>query len=419
MLVMKFGGASVKHAEAIRNVAEIIQQYQDHACLIVISAAGKTTNHLETLSELARDGQEEEAMIQYRKIVDYHRDIARELFGEELQVVEDKLYVFFREIERVIKGILLLGEFSSRTYDRIVAFGELMSTTIIATYLEWKGSDSTWLDARRIVKTDATHKQARVIWSLTEENIRQDVAPLVKAGQLVVTQGFIASTLSDVTTTLGREGSDYTASIFAHGLDAEKLIVWKDVKGILNADPRIRKDTIKLDQLSYEEAVEMTFYGASVIHPKTIKPLFNKNIPLHVKCFNDIEAPGSRISKETQPTPIPSYIVKKNQAYVHIKPRDFSFMDEQLMEVVFNHIYKTGVKVNLVQNSAISLLLCMNETTALDSFESLLLDQFEVEIVRGLKLYTIMNFMIKDLKQTEGALMVQQNGNKLYFVKPS
>ncbi|MEM6764171.1 MAG: aspartate kinase [Bacteroidota bacterium] len=420
MLVMKFGGASVKDADSIRNVCKIIQQFQEEPSLIVISASGKTTNHLETLADLARNGREEETLKQFHAIFDFHKGLVTDLFGENPSEVLHKVESWFKEVKRIVDGILLLEEFPERTYDRIVSYGEILSTTIVTEFLKTRNKGSQWLDARKVIKTDASHKQANVIWSRTHSNIQENVLPVLGTGKSVITQGFIGSTIADKTTTLGREGSDYTASIFAHCLDAEKLMVWKDVPGILNADPRLREDTIKIDNLSYEEAVEMTFYGASVIHPKTIKPLYSKRIPLYVKCFLDTSLPGTCISDKTNADIITSYIKKKQQAFLQIQPKDFSFMDERQLEVIFDHVYKTGVKVNLVQNSAISLLLCVDEVPrSLKAFESLLLDQFNVEIERDLFLHTIIHFTPKDLRTAEDGLMVQQQDNKLFVVKRS
>lgn len=419
MLVMKFGGASVKNADAIRNIGNIIIAHKEQPCLVVVSAIDKTTNHLELLAHLAKSGKEEEALEQFRKIRRFHIHVIHDLFSkEEVHGVQEKIRSFFEEIERIVNGILLLEEFPPRTYDRIVSYGEILSTTIVAEYLSSLSEDCVWLDSRKLVKTDASYRQAEVIWSLTEENIRNEVLPLMKPGRMLIAQGFIGSTMSGRTTTLGREGSDYTGSIFAHCLEADSLTVWKDVPGILNGDPRIRENTIKIDKMSYEEAVEMTFYGASVIHPKTIKPIFNKQIPLHVKCFLDISLAGTTISNQTNEEVITSYIVKKDQAFISVKPKDFSFMEEGLMQRVFSFVYKSGMKVNLVQNSAISLMLCVdNKPAILSEFESLVLDAFNVEIKHDLKLHTMINFSIKDLKTANDAVMVQQHGNKLFVVK--
>lgn len=416
---MKFGGASVKNAAAVKNVAQIIRHFLDRPCLVVISAMDKTTNHLESLAYLARDGKEAEAWNQFDQIQHFHKEQIDGLFqGDELAEVEKHILPFFEEMQKIVKGILLLEEFPPRTYDRIVCYGELLSTTIIAAYLRSIQVEAQWIDARKIIKTDASYQRGQVIWSLTEENIQEKVAPLMVNGRVLITQGFIGSTLDGNTTTLGREGSDYTGSIFATGLGADSLTVWKDVPGILNADPRLRDDTIKIDHLSYEEAVEMTFYGATVIHPKTIKPIYNRNIPLHVKSFKDVEAPGTVISDQTNAELITSYIVKKDQVFFQIQPKDFSFMEEKMMQHIFDAIYKSGLKVNLVQNSAISLLLCVDQKDpVISEFESLLLDQYTLKKQTGLKLYTVLNFKIKDLKEAADAVMVQQHGNKLYLVK--
>ncbi len=415
---MKFGGASVKDAPSIRNVAQIIREHLNEPLVVVISAIDKTTNSLETLAHLARDNKGEEAMAQFRKVRRFHIHLIHDLFGsEEVAGVQENVRQFFEEIERIVQGILLLEEFPPRIYDRIVSYGELLATRIVAEYLSVQGVDTQWIDSRQLVKTDANYKSAGVVWSLTQANISREVSPLLQPGRVFLAQGFIGSTTDGHTTTLGREGSDYTGSIFAFCLNASRFSVWKDVPGILNADPRIRENTVKIDFLSYEEAVEMTFYGASVIHPNTIKPIYNKQIPLHVKCFKDTSLPGTIISDRTNPEVITSYIQKKDQAFMVIKPKDFSFMEERLMQEIFDHIYKSGLKVNLVQNSAISLLLCVDDKPVISAFNSLLLDRFTVEVTQGLTLNTVINFTVKDLKEASDAVMVQQNGTKLFMVK--
>lgn len=418
MQVMKFGGASVKNSEAIRNVAGILSHFDQEAILVVISAIDKTTNRLEELAHLARDGKEEVALKQFEKIKSFHLNLVRELWNKEnLADILAKVTALMDQVERIVQGILLLEEFPAPTYDRIVSYGEILSTTIISEYLQLHGRSVHWVDARNLIKTDATFKQAGVIWSLTEKNIEAAIPPLLVDNGLVITQGFIGSTIDGKTTTLGREGSDYTGSIFAHCLQAESLTVWKDVPGILNADPRIRDNTTKIDHLSYEEAVEMTFYGASVIHPKTIKPIFNKNIPLNVKSFQDIAAAGTVISNRTNSQVITSYILKKNQTQLQITPKDFSFMEELLMREVFDQLYKSGVKLNLVQNSAISLMLCVDDKPQVRDFTALLLDKFDVEVTSDLQLHTVVNFEVRDLKEAANAVMVQQYDNKLFIVK--
>lgn len=417
MLVMKFGGASVRDADNIRNVASLIQQHMDNPLLIVISASGKTTNHLEQLAFYAKDGKEAESIQKLEEIKQFHLTLVDDLFEKGKEDVIQQMEPFFQKIERIVNGILLLEEFPPRTYDRIVSCGELLSTTIVAAYLQHIGKDCIWLDARQLVKTDASYKRANVIWSLTEQNIREQVLPALDHGKVAITQGFIGSTTENHTTTLGREGSDYTASIFANCLNARAMMVWKDVKGILSADPRLVPDAVKIDNLSYEEAVEMTFYGAQVIHPKTIKPIFQKKIPLLVKCFLDAKEEGTCISTQQANDPIPSYIRKERQVLLHIKHKDFSFMDEKLMQGIFNLLYKAGVKLNLIQNSAVSLMLCVDKGPTVQDFISRLLDRYEVEKKEDVILNTVLNYESKDLELAKDAVMAQQEGNKMFYVK--
>jgi aspartate kinase len=420
MEVMKFGGASVKDAPSVKNVCAIIRQVAAPRTVVVVSAMDKTTNQLEILAWLARDGKEEETWAQLSRIRKFHGAIMDELFGPGNLAVYRQVTQYFLEIEKICQGILLLGEFPPRTYDRIVSYGEMIATAIVAHHLIAEGVKARWLDVRNLIKTDATHQQANVVWTLTRENIRAAVMPLWEEVQVVITQGFIATSMEGKVTTLGREGSDYTAAIFAHCLEAERVTVWKDVKGILNADPRLSKDTVKIDSIRYDEAVEMTFYGATVIHPKTIKPLFNLGIPLHVKSFLDVREPGSVISnlQKSHASSVTSRIVKKAQAMVRITPRDFSFMDEQLLSRIFGGIARVGLQVNLVQTTAISLTLVVNQQAEmLRELVSQLLDEFTVEIQENLELVTLVNFTPAHLAEAQGALLMQQVENKLFVVK--
>ena len=424
MLVMKFGGASVRNADAVRNVCRIIRNYvPEKKLLVVISAMDKTTNHLEKLAGAARDCDEPGTWERFRKIRDFHHGIIDELFDDAEKEVREQVSEYMAQIERICRGILLLSEFPPRTYDRIVAFGELLSTCIVSHYLRKEGLAVTCPDARTIIKTDASYSHARVIWSLTRENIDLSVRPLFENNNVIVTQGFIASSIEGKVTTLGREGSDYSASIFANGLGAESLTVWKDVRGILNGDPRIEKDTVKLDELSYERAVEMTFYGASVIHPKTIKPLRNANIPFYVKCFTDESEPGTTIGAENEVTldnHICSRIVKKNQTLLQIKPRDFSFMAGNQLNRIFNAASRTGLEVNLVQTTAISLTLCVNNVhSPVQEFESILMDNFEIAQEGGLVLKTFINYGEAELEAVKAARVIQQTEDKLLAVLPA
>lgn len=422
---MKFGGASVKNADAVRNVTAILSRFAGQSpLLIVVSAMDKTTNHLEILAALAREGKEAETWEQFRKIRDFHHGMIDELFrplvGNESLPVRIETAEYFDQIERIIRGILLLGEFPNRTYDRIVAYGELLSTCIVSNFLKQERLSALCIDAREIIKTDASYTQAKVIWSLTRENVTEKVRPLFETYDIVVTQGFIASSMEGKVTTLGREGSDYTGSIFANCLGAESFTVWKDVRGILNGDPRIESDTVKHEALSYESAVEMTFYGASVIHPKTIKPLRNEQIPLYVKCFKDLSEAGTTIEKASEATDDPnicSRIVKKNQVLLRIKPRDFSFMDERLLNRIFSQGSRAGLAISLAQISAISLTLCAtNHKPAVEAFESHLLDEFEVQQESGMVLRTFINYSDAEWQEIRGAKVVQAAEGKLLAV---
>lgn len=421
MQVMKFGGASVKDADAVRNVSRIIGQFlPSNQLVVVISAMDKTTNHLEKLAGLARECREVDTWAQFARIKDFHNGIVEGLFGPDRHEVKSQVEGYFTEIERICRGILLLGEFPNRTYDRIVAFGELLSACILSHFLQQDGHQVALVDAREIIKTDASYTQAGVIWSLTNENLQRIVFPLLQSNHVVVTQGFIASSTDGKVTTLGREGSDYTASIFAQGLDAERVTVWKDVEGILNGDPRIEQATVKLDEVSYERAVEMTFYGASVIHPKTIKPIRNAGIPLFVKCFKDTRLPGTVISEagaSKQDDAICIRVVKKNQALLRIQPIDFSFMEAAQINKIFTSAARAGVEISLVQTNAISIWVCVTfNATAVAELQSLLMDEFTIATQEGLVLKMYLNYGIDEWNAVAGALLVQRAENKLLAV---
>lgn len=418
MLIMKLGGASVKDAASVRNVVEIILNHNQTPSIVVISAMGKMTNSLEDLANAAAAGNEEKAIEKFKYIKQFHTEIVNDLFGEESKKVLRLLEVYFQEIEKVVQGILLLGEFPPLMYDRIVAFGELISTKIVAEYIAWITKDCLWLDARQLIKTDMQHGQAKVIWTVTEENIINQVKPHLAPHKIIITQGFIASTLQGKTTTLGREGSDFTAAIFAYCLNADKMIVWKDVPGIMNADPKLRQDATKINHLSYEEAVEMTFYGATVIHPKTIQPLYSKKIPLYVRSFKDMNAEGTCISVQADEQKTPIYISKPNQIVLKITSIDFSFMDEEHVRYIYNMISLAGLKVNVSQTEAISLYVCFDDTASLlKNMEAKLLDRFKIESQKGFTLYTVINFTDKDKEMANLAPMVQYVGNKMCVVK--
>lgn len=418
MKVFKFGGASVKDADGIRNVGSIIQQYAHQPLVVVVSAMDKTTNALEELANLATCSQKGEALAQLERIRRFHFTVVEQLFGDQAGEVQVGLSIYLNELEQIVQGILLLRDFPDRVYDRIMAYGELLSSVILHRYLQHMAIHAHWVDSRNTILTDAQYKSANVLWAQTQDNIRQQVAPWVKQA-VVVTQGFIGRTAEGHTTTLGREGSDFTASIYAHCLDAEAVSIWKDVPGVMNADPKKFPDAVILSRLSYEQAVEMTFYGASVIHPKTIKPLRNKRIPLHVKCFLDVQAPGTTISafSEQEVDRLPTTLIKKQQSLIHIRPQDFSFMDEKMMRKVFNITSSLALQINLVQSTAISLTLCVDHKDGpLKEAMSKLEENFSVQLTTGLALKTILNCDISKLHAPLDAILVQRDGGNIFMV---
>ncbi len=393
MIVFKFGGASVKNAEGVINTTNILKKYyQEHELVVVISAMDKTTNALEDLAKFATQNLVSETWKQFKKIQDFHYQIIDNLFHDHAYEIQEHIAPFFMELQSITQGILLLGDYPNRIWDKVMAYGELLSTKIITSYLSFVGIENEWKDARNFIITDHQYRQADIIWSITNQRVKENFQN-VKKGFLVVTQGYIGSTVEGITTTLGREGSDYTASILGAILGAEKVVVWKDVAGIMSGDPKKIPDAQKIDYLSYEQAIEMTFYGATVIHPKTIKPLKNANIPLEVKCFWDIDANGTWIGiPEKLNKDIAIRIVKKEVAVFHIQPKDFSFMDETWTSTVYNYANKAGVKVLLVQASAISLQLCLEiHKTRNQEFQNLLSEEFEIKEQKHLFLHSLLN----------------------------
>jgi len=361
MKVFKFGGASVKDAEAVKNVAEILKNY-DGNIIVVVSAMGKTTNALEKLTK-AYFYKEGDVKTILSEIKDFHFDILKRLFPDENHKIYSEINNVFVEIEWVIEEPPIKDyDFE---YDQIVSVGEHLSTKIVSAWLNEAGVTNKWVDVRDFLKTDNTYREAKVDWELTEKHIQESFADQER---IIVTQGFIGVTSENYTTTLGREGSDYTAAIIAYLTDAEEVVIWKDVPGVLNADPKWFKETQKLNEISYHEAIELSFFGATVIHPKTIKPLQNKGIPLKVKSFYAPQEEGTLITSVKNLSPeklepahlIPSYIFKTDQVLITILPRDFSFIVEENLSDIFSRFAKYGIKVNMMQHSAISFSICVD-----------------------------------------------------------
>ncbi|MES2265921.1 MAG: aspartate kinase [Bacteroidota bacterium] len=389
MLVFKFGGASVKDAQGVINLGNVVKSYEGNQILVVVSAMGKTTNALERLTNAYFNGDDDMHKI-FEEIKDYHYHIAHELFGENHPVFDDIANTFV-EIDWAIEDDP--HDSFDFIYDQIVSIGELVSTRIVNAWFNHTGITSKWLDVRGYIHTDNTYREGVVDWDKTRAAIQKDIPAMLKNG-IVVTQGFLGGTSENFTTTLGREGSDYTASIIAACLGAESVTTWKDVPGILNADPKHFADTIKFDELSYQEAIEMTYYGASVIHPKTIKPLQNARIPLLVKPFTDPTAAGTQIKEgAVNKFEKPVIIVKQNQVLLSISANDYSFISESHLSEIFGLFARHHVKVNMMQTSALSFTACIDY--AADKFEKLLQtlkESFKVKYNNELTLITLRHY---------------------------
>jgi len=413
MKIFKFGGASVKDAVSVKNVTNILQSEGTENTLVVVSAMGKITNAFEDVIE-AYYNKTDNLSEKLGVIEDFHKAIMDDLFEKEAPI--------YKEID------ILLGELSwflarntsqryNYVYDQIICFGELLSTKIVSAYLEKIGVANNWFDVRNYIKTDSNYRDAKVDWNLTQELISKKV----DASKLNITQGFIAANDTENTTTLGREGSDYTAGIFAYCLNADNVTIWKDVPGVLNADPRVFEDTTLLKQISYQEAIEMAFYGASVIHPKTLQPLQQKEIPLLVRSFVNPKEAGTRISKGSNLEPlIPCFIVKKNQILVSISALDFTFMVENNISYIFKKLHDYQLKTNLIQNSAISFSICIdNKFNKFDSFYEELKTEFKIDVQKKVDLYTVRHFddkAIESIQEKGTFLLTQVNKETMQIV---
>ncbi|MFD2932224.1 aspartate kinase [Spirosoma flavum] len=378
MKVFKFGGASVKDAVGVRNLAEIVRT-QGQNTVVIVSAMGKTTNALEGLVQAYVHQQIESIQSQLDGIRTYHTDIMSELTGDFSHVHQT-----FAHLENYLKQPVT--DFHDEIYDQIVSLGEILSTQIIAAHLTETRLSVHWLDARQLVRTDTTFREGRVDWEVTNRRIKETVT----TNGITVTQGFIGQSFDNRTTTLGREGSDYTAAIFAYCLNAESVTIWKDVPGVLNADPKWFDKTVLLDRLTYQDAIELAYYGATVIHPKTIKPLQNKGIPLYVRSFLQPNAPGTVIGNYERHLSIPSFIFKVNQVLISLHPTDFSFIAEDNLSRIFGRFAQAGVKINLMQNTAISFSVVVdNIPDRVATLLALLKQDFRVSYNDGLELITI------------------------------
>ncbi len=407
MLVFKFGGASVKEASAVRNLAEIIRKFDDKI-IVVVSAMGKTTNALEqvTADFISQNGK---AFASLGIIKEHHLLIMKDLFPGSPHPVYKEIESIFAALEERLKETPTLNyDFD---YDQIVSMGEIISTKIIAAYLKYTGIRTEWKDIRNSLKSDETYREARIDWELSGKLVKKDF--IFRDNQILLTQGFLASTINNLTTTLGREGSDYTAAILAYILKTEKVIIWKDVPGVLNADPVYYPDATLLNELSYRDAIELAYYGAKVIHPKTIQPLQRKNIKLYVRSFLNPYGDGTLIGNVVYEKLIPCFIFKTDQVLIHFFPKDFSFIAEENLEIIIGCFARNGLRINMMQNSAISFQVCVNnDSHRIPKILEELCAHYSIEHENGLKLITIRYYDEETIGRiTEGCERIMEQRN--------
>lgn len=420
MKVFKFGGASVKDSSAVKNIAEIIKTCQQDSLVIVISAMGKTTNALEKIvyAFYHKTGEAEQLFESLKK---FHFDILDELFPSKNHSIYEELHNAFVEIEWQLEDEPV-GTYAFE-YDQMVGIGEMLSTKIVSAYLNEVGCKNQWVDVRSLIRTDNTYRNAKVDWKISREQIGHYLGRFFSEEEngIAITQGFVGSTSENFSTTLGREGSDFTAAILANCLDAEEVTIWKDVEGMLNADPKYFKKTVKLNNISYREAVELAYFGASVIHPKTVKPLQNKKIPLHVKSFVNPNNKGSLIDENTSSDSlIPSYIHKSDQILISIAARDYSFIAEDNLSSIYAIFSNHGVAINIMQNSAISFSVCADdESPKIENLIEELQSNYKVTYNKGLELLTVRHYtedIIEELLGDKAILLEQKSRSTARFV---
>jgi aspartate kinase len=384
MIVYKFGGASVRSTEGIKNILSIISDVKENL-FIVISAMGKTTNAMETVLENFMKAEKKAALEKLNEVEEYHRNICIDLFGGREEADKILLPLFFELEELIGNGV---GDDYDSWYDRIVSYGEIISTTIISAYLNREGIANKWLDMRKLLITDSNFREANVNMNESRKNLKAAVN--FAESNIYIGQGFIGANIKGDSTTLGREGSDYTAAVAGHLLNAESVSIWKDVPGILNADPRIFPDTVLIPELTYKDAVELAYSGAQIIHPKTIKPLENKNIPLYVRPFFSPSEAGSVIKNSiSSPVNAPVLILRGNQVLVSLLPRDFSFVLEESLQKAFSLMNKHRLKISAIQSSAVSISVCVDNTRYLPAALDELANDFKVKYNENLELLTI------------------------------
>ncbi len=413
--VFKFGGASLRDAEQIKNVVSILERHRDQKIMIIVSAIGKTTNQMEQVVKNFSD--KDKALSKLDIVKQNHLSVLKDLGLSEDQHLLGEMNDLFVEIEWALDES---NEQYDYIYDQVVSIGELVSSKILCAALARNKANVKWQDARDVVITNDIYREGWVEWQRTKENIESKVKPFFEQHDLIVSQGFIGSTNENNTTTLGREGSDYSAAIFSYGLDAESMTIWKDVPGVLTGDPRKFKNVTKLDSLSYREAIEMTYYGAKVIHPKTIKPLQNKNIPLYVKSFVEPDGEGTLVSGEVIDGYPPIITIESQQAIINISTKDFSFVAEHHLSYLFQEIAKHRIQINMMQNSAISFSVCANDVEdRITVFSEQIKDKFKTHVERNLELITIRHYqkdLIESMKRGKIIKLEERVGDMIQLV---
>ena len=418
MFVFKFGGASINNIERIKNTSNIIRDNADQKLLVVVSAMGKTTNALEKIAEAYFDNRKDDALLLFEQVKKNHLEVVKFLLVHNWKAAEDQLKDFFTEIEWMLhdKPVRIYDYY----YDQIVCCGELFSTCIVAHYLAEQKVKVKWIDVRDIFRTDNNFRDASVDFDFTTSKIKNSILPLYNDFDVIMTQGFIGSTDENESTTLGREGSDYSAAIFANIMNAESLTIWKDVPAVMNADPNKFKDAVNIPLLNYTEVIEMAYYGAQVIHPKTIKPLQNKNIPLYVKSFLDTALPGTIINADKTTNLPPIIVLKGQQVLIHFRSKDFSFMEGRALGQLHKIFNAVKLQPNLTQNTAISFVCCFDghaEKTGQIAADASLL--FDVDVERDLSLLTIRHYdnaTIEKLTKDKNTILEQRTPETLQAV---